>query len=58
MIKLKSCPRCAQGDLILGRDVYGWYMQCLQCAHMIDLVAASAKEELPNQLDSSLRTAA
>ena len=42
MIKLKSCPKCGHGDLLLGQDVYGWYMNCLQCGHMIDLEIATA----------------
>ena len=52
MIKFKSCPRCVQGDLVLGRDLYGRYMQCIQCAHMVDMVAAPVKEELSRQLAS------
>ncbi len=43
MIKFKSCPKCVQGDLVLGRDVYGWYMKCFQCAQIVDMVAAPAK---------------
>jgi len=34
--KLKSCPRC-HGDLFVGQDYYGWYEQCLQCAHRSEL---------------------
>ena len=43
MIKLKSCPKCGHGDLLLGQDVYGWYMDCLQCGHMIDLEITTAE---------------
>lgn len=34
--KLKSCPRC-NGDLYIAQDFYGWYQQCLQCAHRSEL---------------------
>ena len=46
MIKLKSCPKCGHGDLLLGQDVYGWYMDCLQCGHVIDLeIVKTAKSD-------------
>ena len=45
MIKFKSCPKCARGDLVIARDVYGWYQQCLQCAHLIEMAATPAKNE-------------
>ena len=35
-MRLKSCPRC-KGNLILERDQYGWYEQCMQCGHISDL---------------------
>jgi|AP95_1055475.scaffolds.fasta_scaffold108365_1 hypothetical protein len=34
---LKSCPKCTDGDLAFDKDAYGWYLQCVQCAHLIDL---------------------
>ena len=37
MIWFKSCPRCQRGDVILDRDIYSWYVQCLQCGYMKDL---------------------
>jgi hypothetical protein len=30
MLRLKSCPRC-RGDVVIDRDMDGWYEQCLQC---------------------------
>ncbi|MEE8420910.1 MAG: hypothetical protein V3R92_05575 [Dehalococcoidales bacterium] len=36
MVRFKSCPRC-KGDVLLDRDVYGWYQQCLQCGYQRDL---------------------
>ena len=49
MIEFKSCPRCSQGDMILDRDAYGSYMQCIQCAHIVEMVVSPAKRELPMQ---------
>ena len=39
---LKSCPKCYRGDLVFEKDSYGWYLQCVQCAHLIDLEIAKA----------------
>ncbi len=36
MVRFKSCPRC-KGDVLLDRDVYGWYQHCLQCGYQRDL---------------------
>ena len=33
MIYLKSCKRCT-GDRTLERDMYGWYIMCLNCGHV------------------------
>jgi len=38
MLRLKSCPKCKNGDVTLDRDYYGWYEYCLQCGYMRDLV--------------------
>jgi hypothetical protein len=32
MWKMKSCPRCS-GDVIVDRDIYGWYEWCFQCGY-------------------------
>lgn len=37
-IKFKGCPKC-QGDLYLSQDMYGKYVNCLQCGYLKDLVA-------------------
>ena len=36
MFKLKSCPKC-NGDVLIDRDHYGWYEECLQCGFTLDL---------------------
>ena len=35
MIKFKVCPRC-NGDLYLNEDIFGKYLNCLQCGYMKD----------------------
>lgn len=35
MMWLKSCPRCDRGDLKEDKDMYGQYVHCLQCGHML-----------------------
>ena len=37
MLYFKACPRC-KGDVHRDRDMYGEYLKCLQCGHMVDLV--------------------
>lgn len=36
MMFLKACPKC-EGDLLLGGDMYGRYVKCLQCGFMKDV---------------------
>lgn len=36
MLRFKGCPRC-HGDFSANSDVYGWYWECLQCGHMVDV---------------------
>ena len=33
-VALKGCPHCG-GDVRLARDIYGAYLQCLQCSREI-----------------------
>lgn len=35
MILFKACPRCQTGDLSLAEDIYGKYLQCIQCGHVL-----------------------
>jgi len=35
-MKGKACPRC-QGDLFFLEDIYGPYLDCIQCGHNIDV---------------------
>ena len=43
MIIYKACTRC-RGDLLKIQDIYGTYLSCLQCGHVI--------EDSRKQLDS------
>ena len=36
MLRLKGCPKC-QGTLNLASDMYGRYVNCLQCGFTRDL---------------------
>ena len=36
MLRIKICPRCT-GNVLLDKDQYGWYEQCLQCGYLRDL---------------------
>ncbi|MBI4202687.1 MAG: YheV family putative metal-binding protein [Chloroflexi bacterium] len=36
MIYFKACPRC-QGDMHVVNDLYGRYLECLQCGYEDDL---------------------
>ena len=39
MILFKSCPKCTTGDLTKSRDMFGEYLECIQCGFMKDLPA-------------------
>ena len=36
MLRLKSCPKC-KGVVLIDRDEYGWYEECIQCGYLHDL---------------------
>ncbi len=51
MIDFKACPRC-RGDLTEDIDMYGKYIKCLQCGHIVtDLeikqTALQVQQEFP-----------
>jgi hypothetical protein len=31
-----KCPKCG-GSVYLDSDLYGWYEQCLQCGHTVNM---------------------
>ena len=58
-LKFNACPKCS-GDLELRRDVYGMFVNCLQCGLQRDLDAPNQAIELakPAQPASSATTRA
>ena len=42
MLKLRGCPKC-QGALHLASDMYGRYVNCLQCGFTRDLPETTAQ---------------
>jgi DNA-directed RNA polymerase subunit M/transcription elongation factor TFIIS len=36
MMKLHGCKKC-QGALILDKDEYGWFEECIQCGYTRDV---------------------
>jgi len=48
MLRFKDCPRC-EGDVLLDKDQYGWYEQCLQCGYLRDLEIIVEVEQQPTQ---------
>ena len=47
MVWYKSCPKCGKGDLMLERDIYGWFRQCVQCGYLKDLQVAKKPAPAP-----------
>ena len=53
MVYLKSCPKCL-GDLTMGQDSYGTFINCLQCGFMRDIeTGATAKAASPSPVVAS-----
>ena len=63
MVLFKSCPKCMTGDLIKAEDMFGAYLECMQCGFVKDLtqvqqpaaqpVEASDVDALPGPLQSA-----
>ena len=47
-LKFKACPKC-QGDLQVRRDVYGMFINCIQCGLQRDLDAPNAAMSSPTR---------
>ena len=39
MVLFKSCPKCITGDLLKSEDMFGAYLECVQCGFVKDLAA-------------------
>lgn len=44
-IQFSACPKC-QGDVQLKKDIYGMFINCLQCGMQKDLDAPNAAFEI------------
>ena len=53
VVQFRECPRCS-GDLHAKKDMYGEYIECLQCGHMVDITEKTNK--FPDWLKSGSRT--
>ena len=42
MIHFKACPRC-RGDVHVSSDIYGRYMECLQCGYEYEAAEEGAR---------------
>jgi ssDNA-binding Zn-finger/Zn-ribbon topoisomerase 1 len=60
MLKLKSCPKCKNGDVTFDRDLYGWYEYCIQCGYTRDLMRLEEFPDAPayseNENDRKVRS--
>lgn len=56
MVNLKSCPRC-KGDTKTNRDMYGEYVECLQCGYMADIEKPDGLFAIPAELRSKKKVA-
>jgi ssDNA-binding Zn-finger/Zn-ribbon topoisomerase 1 len=54
MLRLKSCPRCT-GDILIDRDHFGWFEQCIQCGYQHDIkVSDKAKGHIRKECKKTL----
>ena len=56
-LKFSACPKC-QGDLQLKRDVYGMFINCLQCGLQKDFDAPNAAMEIPKSAQALAKSPA
>ncbi len=48
IIRLRSCPRCG-GNLVMDRDVDGYYKRCIQCSFAVEIIP-SLSPRLPGKI--------
>ena len=46
MVYFKACPRC-RGDMTPGEDMYGRYLECLQCGYQAEVQEAARRVKPP-----------
>ena len=54
MFKFRGCPRC-HGDLMIDKDQYGWYEECMQCGFSRDLRSVLSDEKKEEMLPRKRR---
>ena len=50
IIYFKACPRC-KGDIKVAGDLYGPYLECLQCGYEIEVKEASRLAKASHQAE-------
>ena len=58
LIRSKACKKCG-GDLSLECDVYGVYIQCIQCGanwNKEDLVPADSRDAVKSRITAPAKT--
>ncbi|MEE8517591.1 MAG: hypothetical protein V3S98_00520 [Dehalococcoidia bacterium] len=49
MVLFKSCPKCETGDLLKSEDMFGEYVECVQCGYVKDI--SKEIKPAPRRLD-------
>ena len=44
MKRYQHCPKC-NWVLTIGKDQYGWFLECISCGYMLDLREVKAVDE-------------
>jgi hypothetical protein len=52
MMKIHGCKKC-QGALVLDKDEFGWYEQCIQCGYTADIPLEKAVKK-PQDTDQAI----
>jgi hypothetical protein len=47
VIFFKGCSRC-RGDMHVNQDVYGTYVQCIQCGRITEVGTSAKRQEIKN----------
>ncbi len=53
MVYLKACPKCG-GDMVVDKDTYGRYLDCIQCGLHDDLVVLKTRHAALHTVASNM----
>lgn len=53
VVTLEACKPCGD-DMSYERDIYGWFLQCLQCSYLEDLPSERLVEAGKRSVEVSL----